>query len=70
MDRVTLPIYTERVIIRKFEDRDASDIVEYSLGADFWLSRNIAWEPTKESVVAHYKPMRDINLDSYARWLS
>ena len=66
---MTLPIYTERIIIRKFEDGDAPDIVEYSVGADFWLSRNIDWEATEEAVVAYYEPMRDVYPESYAKWL-
>lgn len=64
-----LPILTERTIIRKFDLEDASDIVEFSLAADFWLSRNISWEPTVDSVVDYYRRMDDIVPESYARWL-
>ena len=64
-----LPIDTKRLIIRKYEDSDAPDIVEYSLGADFWLARNIDWEPTEEAVRAHYEPMRDIDPESHPKWL-
>ena len=69
MEKMTLPIHTQRIIIRKFEDGDAPDIVEYSLGADFWLSRNIGWDPTEEAVLAYYGPMRNIYPESYTKWL-
>ncbi len=66
---IALPIETKRLLLRKYEDRDAKDIVEYSSGADFWLARNMDWEPTEESVKAYYESRRDIYPESYPEWL-
>lgn len=70
METMTLPIETKRLILRKYEDRDVEDIVEYSLGADFWLARNLDWEPTEEGVKAYYEPRRDVYPESYPGWLN
>jgi len=69
MQADTLPILTKRTVIRKFDLKDASDILEFSLAADFWLARNISWEPTMDSIVEHFKQMKDIYPNSYAKWL-
>jgi RimJ/RimL family protein N-acetyltransferase len=69
METMKLPIDTERLLLRKYEDGDVEDIVEYSLRADFWLSRNLDWEPTEEGVKAYFEPKRDIYPESYPRWL-
>jgi RimJ/RimL family protein N-acetyltransferase len=69
METMTLPIETKRLLLRKYEDGDVEDIVEYSLAADFWLARNLDWEPTEEGVKAYYEPRRDIYPESYPRWL-
>ena len=69
MEAMTLPIDTERLLLRKYEDRDVKDIVEYSLGADFWLARNLDWEPTEEGVKGYYERKRDVYPKSYPDWL-
>jgi RimJ/RimL family protein N-acetyltransferase len=66
---MTLPIETERLLLRKYEDRDLADIVEYSSAADFWLARNLDWEPTEEGVKAYYESRRDLYPESYPEWL-
>ena len=38
---MNLPIETERLELRKYEDKDLADILEYSSDADFWLARNL-----------------------------
>ena len=52
---MTLPIETERLLLRKYEDRDVADILEYSLAADFWLHRNLDWDATEESIRAWFE---------------
>jgi RimJ/RimL family protein N-acetyltransferase len=69
METMKLPIKTERLLLRKFEDRDVQDIVAYSRDADFWLARNLSWEPTEEGVRRYYEPMRDILPESRPAWL-
>jgi RimJ/RimL family protein N-acetyltransferase len=64
-----LPIETERLLLRKYEARDVADIVEYSRGADFWLARNLDWEPTEEGIKAYYESRRDLYPESYPEWL-
>jgi len=68
METMTLPIDTKRLLLRKYEDGDVEDIVEYSLGADFRLARNLNWEPIGEGVKAYYEPKRDIYPESYPAW--
>ena len=64
-----LPIETERLLLRKYEDRDLEDIVAYSRAADFWLARNMDWEPTEEGVKAYFESRRDLEPESYPEWL-
>jgi hypothetical protein len=45
-----ISIETERLRLRKYEDRDSADILEYSADADFWLSRNVDWPLSEEAV--------------------
>jgi ribosomal-protein-alanine N-acetyltransferase len=66
---MTLPIETERLLLRKYEDGDLADIVEYSRAADFWLARNLDWAPTEEGVRAHFESRRDLYPESYPEWL-
>jgi ribosomal-protein-alanine N-acetyltransferase len=66
---MTLPIETERLLLRKYEDRDLADIVAYSRAADFWLARNLDWEPTEEGVRAYFGSRRDLVPESYPEWL-
>jgi len=70
MGTMNLPIETERLYLRKYQDRDVQDIVAYSSEADFWLARNVDWEPTEEGVRAYYEPRRDIYPESYPAWLN
>jgi RimJ/RimL family protein N-acetyltransferase len=64
----TLPIETERLLLRKYRDEDVDDIVEYSREVNYWLTRNLDWEPTAEGVKAHYECQRDIYPESYPEW--
>ena len=64
-----LPIETERLFLRKYKDRDLEDIVAYSRAADFWLARNMDWEPTEEGVKAYFESRRDLEPESYPEWL-
>ncbi len=64
-----LPINTDRLQLRKFEDIDVADIVEFSLQADFWLARNLDWEPSEESVMAYFERQRNIYPESYPKWV-
>jgi hypothetical protein len=45
-----IPIETERLRLRKREDRESADILEYSADADFWLARNMDWPLSEEGV--------------------
>lgn len=69
MKTTKLLIETNRLLIRKYDDKDVTDILEYSLDADFGLSRYINWKPTKESIKEYYEPMKKSNLESYPKWL-
>jgi RimJ/RimL family protein N-acetyltransferase len=66
---MTLPIETERLLLRKYEDRDVADILEYSLVADFWLYRNLDWDATEKSIRAYWEKQRDVDPLASPDWL-
>ena len=66
---MNLPIETERVRLRKYEDKDVSDILEYSSDADFWLARNLDWEVSEEGVKKYWEAQRDIDACKDSKWL-
>jgi RimJ/RimL family protein N-acetyltransferase len=65
-----LPIETERLILRKYQDRDVHDIVEFSRQADFWLARNLDWQPTGASVRTYFEAQRDLQPGSMPGWMN
>jgi len=65
-----LPIETERLILRKFEERDVRDIVEFSREADFWLARSLDWQPTGASARAYFEAQRDLQPQSLPGWMN
>ena len=65
-----LPLETERLILRKYQERDVQDIVEFSREADFWLARNLDWRPTSASVRAYFEAQRDLEPESLPEWMN
>jgi RimJ/RimL family protein N-acetyltransferase len=65
-----LPIETERLILRKFEERDVRDIVAFSREADFWLARSLDWQSTSASVRAYFEAQRDLQPQSLPEWMN
>jgi RimJ/RimL family protein N-acetyltransferase len=65
-----LPIETERLWLRKYEDQDVADILEYSRDADFWLARNLDWEASEEGVRAYWEAQRAIDPHTGPEWFS
>lgn len=67
---MNLPIETERLRLRTYEDKDVVDILEYSSNADFWLSRNLDWPFSEEGVKEYWEAQRDIDPTKDPKWLS
>jgi RimJ/RimL family protein N-acetyltransferase len=67
---MSLPIETQRLLLRRYEDRDLPDILEYSLNANFWLARNLDWPVSEEGVRNYWEAQRDIHLDQDPKWFS
>ena len=65
-----LPIETKRLLLRKYEDEDLLDIVEYSSDPNFWLARNLDWKPTEESVKIYWENQRDVKPEVDPEWLA
>jgi RimJ/RimL family protein N-acetyltransferase len=65
-----LPIETERLILRRFQDRDVHDIVEFSRQADFWLARSLDWTPASASVRAYFEAQRDLQPETLSGWMN
>jgi RimJ/RimL family protein N-acetyltransferase len=67
---MNLPIETGRLRLRKYEDRDMADILEFSSDADFWLARNLDWPVSVEGVKEYWEAQRDIDLSTDPEWFS
>lgn len=67
---MSLPIETERLWLRKYQDRDLADILAYSLDADYWLARNLDWSPTEEGVKVYWEAQREIDPGTDPQWFS
>lgn len=67
---MSIPFETERLRIRKFEDRDVEDILEYSIDTDFWLARNLDWPASEKGVREYWEAQRDVDLKADPKWCS
>jgi len=65
-------IETDRLIVRRFEQRDVADILEYSQHkpSDEHRRRNVDWELTEESVHEWWMPMATMKPEEAINWLS
>jgi RimJ/RimL family protein N-acetyltransferase len=72
MNAPTLPLETPRLVVRRFEDRDASDILEFSVHdhSDSFRRRNIGWPLTEEGVLAWWTPMVRMRPEEATNWLA
>jgi RimJ/RimL family protein N-acetyltransferase len=67
---MNLPIETERVRLRKYEEKDVADILAYSSDADFWLARNLDWPVSEAGVEKYWESQRDIDPCNDPKWFS
>ena len=67
---LSLPMETDRLILRRYEDRDVGDILEYSREADFWLARSLDWTPTGDSVRAYFEAQADQLPEESPQWFN
>ena len=72
MSRKTLRLETDRLIVRRFEERDVPDILGYSRyeDDDRFRKRNIDWDLTEESVREWWTPMMTMKPEEAINWLS
>ena len=72
MSRDPLCLETERLIVRRFEERDVPDILAYSQYEqdDRFRKRNVDWELTVESVRQWWEPMVAMKPEEAINWLS
>ncbi len=72
MSRDPLCLETERLIVRRFEERDVPDILAYSQYEqdDRFRKRNVDWELTVESVRQWWTPMMAMKPEEAINWLS
>lgn len=68
--RVNLTIEAERLRLRKYEDGDCVDILEYSSDADFWVARNLGWPVSEEGVREYWEGQKEVDPASDPNWLS
>ncbi len=71
MDGLTLPLETERLIVRRFSPRDVKDILEYSDYDPDDLHRrlNVGWKRTRTGVRSWWEPMIDMSPRRQTKWL-
>jgi RimJ/RimL family protein N-acetyltransferase len=67
---MNLPIETERLWLRKYEDRDLADILEFSSEADFWLARNLDWPVSEEGVKGYWEGQRELDPSTDPKWFN
>jgi len=67
---MNLPIETERLRLRKYEDKDLADILEYSSDIDFWLVRNLDWSVSEEGIKEYWEAQRDVDPSTDPQWFS
>ena len=67
---MNLPIETERLWLRRYRDRDLSDILEFSSDADFWLARNLDWSVSEEGIKEYWEAQRDTEPGTDHKWFS
>jgi RimJ/RimL family protein N-acetyltransferase len=65
---VYLPIETERLRLRRYEDRDLGDILAFTRDADFWLARNTRWPATEDGVREYWEAQRDVDPGKDPKW--
>jgi len=63
-----LPIETERLWLRKYQDEDVADILAFSSDADFWLAQNLDWPVSEEGVRAHWEAQREVDPGADPPW--
>jgi len=66
-----LPIETRRLIVRRFEERDVPDILDYSAceAEDRFRKRNVDWEANEDAVRSYWTPMIERPVDEPTEWL-
>lgn len=65
---MNLPIETERLRLRKCEDRDLGDILAFTRAADFWLARNTNWPATEDGVRKYWEAQLDVDPGTDPKW--
>ena len=71
MKTAGLPLETDRLIVRRYEERDVADILDYSRHApsDEHRRRNVDWELSKKGVASWWEPMKTMEVDEAKSWL-
>jgi RimJ/RimL family protein N-acetyltransferase len=57
-------------LLRKYENKDLADILEYSSDADFWLTRNLDWSVSEEGVKEYWESQRDVDPRTDPKWFA
>jgi len=72
MAKQSLHVETPRLIVRRFEERDVPDILDYSKheAEDQHRRFNIGWQFTEESVRKWWQPMKTMTVDEATSWLA
>ena len=72
MRKGRLHLETERLIVRRFEERDVADVLAYSQydEDDRFRRRNVDWELTEEGVRGFWTPMMSLRPEEAMQWLS
>ena len=65
-----LPIETERLLLRRYRDKDLAVILEFSSDADLWRARNLDWDVSEKGVKAYWEAQRGIDPYIGPEWFS
>jgi len=71
MKRQSPHIETDRLIVRRFEERDVEDILDYSTydASDAHRRRNVDWKLSEDGVLEWWTPMVTLPVDEATEWL-
>jgi RimJ/RimL family protein N-acetyltransferase len=67
---MALPIETERLHLRRYQDRDLTDILAFSSDTDYWLARNLDWPVTEEGVRTYWETQRAVDPGTDPEWFA
>lgn len=65
---MALQIETDQLILRRYQESDLEDILEFSETADWWLARILPWEANRKSIEEYWEKVKDLDPFGDPKW--